>query len=113
MREMTTVDALEAALAASSGRAVFLFKHSLVCPVAGTAWEQVQIFRKTSPENCPEVHWVEVRQARPVSNAIADLLGVTHESPQLILVKNRAALWSASHGSISVEAIGAALAEHL
>lgn len=39
---------------------------------------------------------------RNVSNAIAADLDVFHQSPQLILVKDKKSLYDASHGSIQV-----------
>lgn len=39
---------------------------------------------------------VKVIESRPVSNQIAEDLGVKHESPQVIYVKDKAKYWTAS-----------------
>ena len=42
---------------------------------------------------------------RPLSEAIARLLGVTHSSPQVIVVEQGHAVWNESHYGITVEAL--------
>jgi len=54
---------------------------------------------------------VVVQNHREVSNHIADRLGVTHQTPQVILVRNGKALWHASHFKITDEAMADARAE--
>lgn len=39
---------------------------------------------------------------RSVSNAVAEQLGVQHESPQLLIIKNGKCIYHASHLAISV-----------
>jgi len=51
-----------------------------------------------------------VVESRPVSNAIAETLGIRHESPQLLLVSGRAATWHTSHGNIRAERVHQAVA---
>jgi bacillithiol system protein YtxJ len=50
---------------------------------------------------------VKVIESRPVSNQIAEDLGVKHESPQVILLKGGASYWNASHWAITEEHIHA------
>lgn len=109
MKELTDEQALEDAMAASEASPVFLYKHSTVCPVSGAALQRLRAFLKQAPPGTPEVLMVKVIESRPVSNAIARTLGVEHESPQLILVRDRRAAWSASHHAITGDAILSAL----
>ena len=46
------------------------------------------------------VHRVIIQHARDISNRIAADLGVRHESPQLIYVKDGQAVWSVSHHQV-------------
>jgi bacillithiol system protein YtxJ len=57
----------------------------------------------------PLVYVVKVIEARPVSNAVAERLNVQHQSPQIILVRGGAAVWSASHFNITAESMNEAL----
>jgi bacillithiol system protein YtxJ len=49
--------------------------------------------------------WVRVIEERPVSLALSQRVGVTHQSPQALLVRNGVAVWHASHYAITVEAL--------
>ncbi|HEO70720.1 MAG TPA: bacillithiol system redox-active protein YtxJ [Candidatus Hydrogenedentes bacterium] len=109
MQNLETVEALEDVWAASEGTPQFVFKHSTVCPVSARARAEVEAFIEKCGEDEAPVHMIQVIEARPVSNAVAETLGVKHESPQLILVKGREAVWHASHGRIKRDAIKEAL----
>ncbi|MND04785.1 hypothetical protein D3C83_252140 [compost metagenome] len=52
---------------------------------------------------------VKVVEAKPVSNAVAEKLGIQHESPQIILLQGGKPVWNASHHNIRAENIEAAL----
>jgi bacillithiol system protein YtxJ len=53
---------------------------------------------------------VRVIEERPVSLALAERVGVQHQSPQALLIRNGAALWNASHHDITTEALQNAVA---
>ena len=109
MQEITTEDMLEKALEESASNPVFIFKHSTTCPVSASAHRRASAWIEDQGGAVPAFYIVKVIESRPVSNEIASRLGVTHQSPQLILLKDRAAVWNASHGKITAEAITAAL----
>lgn len=114
MKEITTLDDLNQALDASAQQPVFLFKHSTACPISSGARDKVTEFiSRRRAENLPPFFMVKVIEARTISNRIADDLGIRHQSPQLILIKDRKAVWSASHYGINPETIGDALNEHV
>jgi bacillithiol system protein YtxJ len=54
---------------------------------------------------------VRVIEERPVSLALAQQVGVTHQSPQALLIKNGKAIWNDSHYSITADALKAAVAK--
>jgi bacillithiol system protein YtxJ len=109
MKELKTATDLEAALTLSEEQPVLLFKHSTACPVSGSAYQRVQSYLQSAGDAAPQVYMVKVIEARPVSNEIAQRLQVTHQSPQMLLVQNRQAVWNASHGGIDGRAIDQAL----
>lgn len=110
VNEITSIAGVDAALAASAEAPVFLFKHSTTCPISASAHRRVSDFIAGAPEGTPVFYLVKVIESRPASNDIAARLGVTHQSPQLILVDKGAAVWNTSHGSITGDAIAEALA---
>lgn len=52
---------------------------------------------------------MRVIEERPVSLGLAERIGVKHESPQALLIKNGKALWHTSHHAITAEALKGAL----
>ncbi len=62
----------------------------------------------------PEIHvaFVRVVPSRPVSNYIAELTKVVHQSPQLILMKNKQPVFDIDNWDITVEAVNQALVQH-
>ena len=57
----------------------------------------------------PQYAMVTVQTHRAVSNAIAQKLGVRHETPQALLVKNGRVVWSASHFRVTAAAVDDAI----
>lgn len=107
MRPLTTLDALDVALASASDHPILLFKHSETCGLSLQAHEEVQTLLGDPAWDVP-VYLVSVQGARPVSNAIAERLGVRHASPQALLVCDGAVRWHTSHLAITASALQAA-----
>lgn len=105
--EMETRKDLERALERSHQQPVMLFKHSTRCPVSSMA-------RKLTEQrwNHPSIaaYHLDLIAHRDVSNAIADVLGVDHESPQMLLVKRGMATQVLSHHAIDPSALDATFA---
>ena len=83
----------------AGGGTGFIFKHSTRCSVSSEAYKEVEKFLAAVPD--AETHLVLVVENRPTSTAVADKLGVTHASPQVILVREGEAAWNASHWDIT------------
>jgi len=91
------------------GEPAWIFKDSSTCPISKSARDGVAGYATDHPDQ--PVGRVVVQNHREVSNHIADRLGVTHQTPQVILVKDGEALWHASHFKITAEAMADARAE--
>lgn len=110
--EVTDMKGLDDLLKSTDGSLAFIFKHSTTCSISGGAARRLDALLDENKEKLPPFHKVLVIESRPVSNAIAEQLKVTHESPQLILVKDGKAVWSITHEKITAIAVYKALAEH-
>jgi bacillithiol system protein YtxJ len=88
---------------------VLLFKHSTACPISAWAHREFRQWLATAASP-PPTALVRVIEERPVSNAIAQRLGVGHQSPQAILVVDGRAVWNASHHEITVASLETAVA---
>lgn len=82
---------------------VFLFKHSTRCGTSLRALREVTRYEESY--GSARVFLVDVIEERDLSRTIADRLGIPHQSPQVILVSGGAAVWHASHGGVSAEAL--------
>ena len=60
----------------------YVFKHSTSCPISAHAAREMEASRTDLP-----IYSIEVREQRELSNWVAQVYGVTHESPQLILLR--------------------------
>ena len=93
--------ALDELIARSHQGPVVLFKHSLTCPISAHAHRQMKQFDG-------EIALVVVQRAREVSREVEKRTGVRHESPQVIVLRDGAAAWSASHFDITAAAVAEA-----
>ena len=97
LREIDSDTDLDALL---NQETVMVFKHSTACPVSWAAHLQVMKFADQHPDFPLRV--VPVIQERPASNKIAELTGIRHESPQVILLREGKVISAISHGSITL-----------
>jgi bacillithiol system protein YtxJ len=86
-----------------------LYKHSPICPTSGVAYEEMLAFRRRS--RVP-VYLVDVIKHRPLSRALAERIGVVHESPQAIVLRDGVAAWHRSHYDIQADTLARAV-DHL
>jgi bacillithiol system protein YtxJ len=94
---------------ASRTEPVLLFKHSTQCNISGGAYRRTGAYLDTLGDAAPRVALVKVIERRPVSQTIEKDLGVKHESPQAILLKDGEAVWDTSHEAIDAESLSQAL----
>lgn len=88
-------------VAVASELPAVVFKHSPGCGVSWMALRVIRAFADQHPE--VPVLMLDVLAQRDLSDAIAERLGIRHESPQAIVMRAGQAVRSASHLSITVE----------
>lgn len=103
-QSLHTVADLDAAIASSHERPVLLFKHSLTCGISAQADDQVRQFLDATGAGVL-CGLVVVQRSRPVSAAIVERLGVRHESPQALLLRDGRVVWHASHWRVNASAL--------
>ncbi|RYZ99390.1 MAG: bacillithiol system redox-active protein YtxJ [Sphingobacteriaceae bacterium] len=79
-----------------------IFKHSTRCSISMMAKRRFELDWDDLPENLP-LYFLDLIQYRDISNQIAELFQVYHESPQLLLIKDGECILDQSHGGISVD----------
>src|SRR5690625_2924804 len=108
LTELLEIDDLNEVWETSQEKPVLLFKQSTTCPISAEAFSEYQRFLDGNEEEV-SAYFVKVRETRPVSNQIEEDLGIRHQSPQIFLVKNKEAVWNASHNKITMDSIKDAL----
>jgi bacillithiol system protein YtxJ len=97
-------DALSTALAAPR---FLLLKHSERCGISTRAFDQFESFLGEEP-GTPS-GFIDVLTHRALSDRVAEVTGVAHESPQALLLEHGQVIWTASHFKIAVAALREAL----
>ena len=108
IRILSTPDELDRLFSASGERPVWLFKHSLTCWISDEARREFEQFVADSAAEDHEFALLEIQRVENLSQAVAERTGVRHESPQALLIRDGKAAWTASHWSITAEALAAA-----
>lgn len=83
---------------------VLLFKHSTRCMTSALA---LNSFKNewTSGNDLCDLYFLDLLKHRDVSDVIAEVTGVRHESPQVIVLKGRDIIYDESHNSINARRI--------
>src|ERR1041384_6808433 len=79
---------LDQLLEDSTRRPVLLFKHSYACGTSAEAPDELIAHLDEERRHDTEYAVVTVQTHRDISNAVAARLGVRHETPQALLIRN-------------------------
>jgi bacillithiol system protein YtxJ len=94
--------ALDNLITDSKQKPVIVFKHSNACSISSRAYREMEKVQD-------QVNILEVQSAREVSRELANLTGVRHETPQVIVLRDGKAVWNASHFDVQAGAVSKAV----
>ncbi|MFT5964978.1 MAG: bacillithiol system protein YtxJ [Flavobacterium sp.] len=95
---LTDLGQLDEIMALSKDKPVAIFKHSTRCSVSRMALKQFE--NEFDLSDKITAYFLDLIAYRDVSNEIMNRFGVQHQSPQLILIKDGKAIYSATHSDI-------------
>ena len=98
------VAALDALLGQSAATPVVLFNHDRSCPISR------HVARALGSLAGP-IAVIDVTRQHDLTRAVAARTGVAHESPQVLVVREGRAAWSAAHFAITADAVAHAVQE--
>lgn len=87
----------------SNTKAIIIFKHSTRCSISHMANSRLQADAEEI-KNTP-FYYLDLLNYRTISNQIAAEFNVTHESPQVLVIKNEKCVYHASHNAIEIETL--------
>jgi bacillithiol system protein YtxJ len=86
----------------SQARPQVIFKHSTRCSISALAFQRLK--KAEAPQDV-DFYYLDILAHRPISNKIAEIFKVHHESPQIIVIKDGECIYDESHLSISMDDI--------
>jgi bacillithiol system protein YtxJ len=89
----------------SEENTILIFKHSTRCSISRVALDRLQ--RNWREEEMPMVkpYFLDLITYRKISDQISEKFGIYHESPQVIMLKNKKVIYTDSHWGIDYNAI--------
>src|SRR5690606_8983435 len=98
---VNSLDSLKQAV--GNNQHYWLFKHSSTCPVSAKAWNEYNEYCSLHPHQV--FLYLVLQEDREFSQAIVEITGVKHESPQFFHFTSHIGGWRASHNNIIRESI--------
>ena len=99
---LTDEEQLKQIINKSQVRPQVIFKHSTRCSISSVALQRLQ---KVAQPADIDFYFLDLLAYRTLSNKIAEVFRVHHESPQVLLVKNGECVYEESHMGISMHEI--------
>ena len=97
--KISSIDQLNDVLLNAREKPALFFKHSTRCSISSMALNSFERYWKHDSDFC-DLYFIDLLNYRDVSNEIAILTGVVHQSPQVIVVHQKEVLYDATHSSI-------------
>jgi len=76
-----------------------IFKHSTRCSISTMA--KARLERGAAPENV-DFYYLDLIKYRNISNLVANVFNIEHESPQVLLIRDENCVYNESHSGISM-----------
>lgn len=105
---LETVEQLESLRKESENQPVIIYKHSTRCSTSHMVLNRID--RSGEPWAGVRMYFLDLLRFRTISALIETMFSVRHESPQLLVIRDRQAVLHLSHFEIEPEAIGKSLA---
>jgi len=102
---LNSAEQLDQVIEESKSKPVVIFKHSTSCSISSTAKSRLERQWDNGGLENVTPYYLDLLRYRPVSNEIAEVLQVRHESPQLLLIQDGMCTYHASHLGIRVDAV--------
>jgi bacillithiol system protein YtxJ len=97
-KELKSESQLAELIALSETKPVVVFKHSTRCSVSITVKRLFEREWKDVANASP--YFLDLLNYRSISNKLAEIFSVEHESPQLLLIKQGKVVYHASHENV-------------
>ncbi|HCW07210.1 MAG TPA: bacillithiol system redox-active protein YtxJ [Cytophagales bacterium] len=100
---LTDIEQINSIKQESFTQKIVIFKHSTRCSISRTVLDRLQRNWSTDEMKSMKPYYLDLLSYRDISNLIADEFGVTHQSPQVIVIENGRPIFHTSHLDISYQ----------
>ncbi len=102
---VSTEQQLNDIVALSKEQPVLLYKHSTRCSISLMAKKVIESEYQGEITDKVSIYLLDLLNYRSVSDSIASSFGVTHASPQILLIKDGKCVFNTSHEDCSLSKI--------
>jgi bacillithiol system protein YtxJ len=99
---LTDDEQLKQIITKSQNKPQVIFKHSTRCSISAVALQRLQ---KVSQPSDVDFYFLDLLSNRQLSNRVADVFKVNHESPQVLVIRDGECVFDESHLGISMNEI--------
>src|SRR5579875_432083 len=96
---LNIISQLEEIKVNSNQRPQVIFKHSTRCSISSMVLKRLD--REGAPESM-DFYFLDLIKYRDISNQVSEMFHVSHESPQILLIKNGECVYDESHYAITM-----------
>jgi bacillithiol system protein YtxJ len=100
--QLTDLSQIDNMKEASFTKPQIVFKHSTRCPISSMALNR---FESSFKPIDADLNFLDLIRYRPVSNEVARVFSIQHESPQVLLIHKGKVIYNTSHNGIQFEAL--------
>ncbi len=105
---ITDIDTINQIIELSNTKPQILFKDSVTCGISAYAKSRLTDGNDLMTAEA-DFNYLDLLKYRAISNHIADVFDVYHQSPQIIVIRNEKVVYTSSHHAIQPQEI----AKHL
>jgi bacillithiol system protein YtxJ len=99
---LTDEEQLKQIISKSQLKPQVIFKHSTRCSISAVALQRLQ---KVAQPSDVDFYFLDLLSYRGLSNKVAEVFKVAHESPQVLVIRDGDCMYDESHMGISMHEI--------
>jgi bacillithiol system protein YtxJ len=103
--ELRSVNQIDQILKESKESPVLIFKYSSRCSLSRMALDRLERRWSETEMTGIKPYFLDLISYRDISNRIAHIFDVEHESPQVLIIENEKAIYDQSHMGIDYQEI--------
>ncbi|WP_340073582.1 bacillithiol system redox-active protein YtxJ [Leptobacterium sp. I13] len=100
---LTTIEQLDQLVEESTHKLAVIFKHSKRCGISRMILRNFQDTYDIEDDKAVNLYFLDILSYRNVSDEVAARFQVWHESPQLVILKNKKIVYHNSHSNIRAD----------